>query len=197
MDDCLMPVKLKGATSGDVTLDVPAVAGTNALTLPARTGTIITSADTGTVTQTMLGAGVAGNGPAFAAYQSTPQATFTANTFTKVVFQTEEFDTASCFDNTTNYRFTPNIAGYYQFNTAVQFNGTASVAISLYKNGAMFKTGVNNSAALVGPAFCVSSLIYLNGTTDYVEVYAATGAAITTYASNTQTWFNGFLARSA
>lgn len=55
-----MPVKLKGATSGDITLDVPAVAGTNTLTLPAKTGNIITSADTGTVTQTMLAAGLAG-----------------------------------------------------------------------------------------------------------------------------------------
>lgn len=55
-----MPVKLKGATSGDVTLDVPAVAGTNTLTLPAKTGNLITSADTGTVTQTMLAAGLAG-----------------------------------------------------------------------------------------------------------------------------------------
>lgn len=49
-----MPVKLKGATSGDITLDVPAAAGTNTLTLPAKTGNIITSADTGTVTPTML-----------------------------------------------------------------------------------------------------------------------------------------------
>ena len=37
-------IKLKGATSGDVTIDVPAIAGTSTLTLPALTGTIITSA---------------------------------------------------------------------------------------------------------------------------------------------------------
>lgn len=36
-----MPVKLNGATSGSVTIDAPAVAGTNTLTLPAATGTII------------------------------------------------------------------------------------------------------------------------------------------------------------
>jgi hypothetical protein len=34
-----MPIKLKGSTSGDITLDVPAVAGTNVLTLHAVTDT--------------------------------------------------------------------------------------------------------------------------------------------------------------
>jgi hypothetical protein len=49
-----MPVALKGSTSGQVTLDVPAAAGTNTLTLPAKTGNIITSADSGTVTAAMI-----------------------------------------------------------------------------------------------------------------------------------------------
>jgi hypothetical protein len=35
-----MPVKLNGATSGSVTIDVPAVAGTNTQTLVAATGTL-------------------------------------------------------------------------------------------------------------------------------------------------------------
>jgi hypothetical protein len=38
-----MPIKLKGATSGDVTLDVTAVAGTNTATFPAATGTVVVS----------------------------------------------------------------------------------------------------------------------------------------------------------
>lgn len=36
-------IKLKGDTSGEITIDVPAVAGTNTLTLPASTGTLLTS----------------------------------------------------------------------------------------------------------------------------------------------------------
>jgi hypothetical protein len=35
-----MPIILKGATSGQVTLDTPAIAGTNIITLPANTGTM-------------------------------------------------------------------------------------------------------------------------------------------------------------
>jgi len=37
-------IKLKGDTSGELTISAPAVAGTNTLTLPASTGTMITSA---------------------------------------------------------------------------------------------------------------------------------------------------------
>jgi hypothetical protein len=45
--------------------------------------------------------------------------TITSNTFTKVQINTEEFDTNSNFDSTTNYRFTPTVAGYYQVNGSV------------------------------------------------------------------------------
>ena len=39
-------IKLKGSTSGDVTLTVPAVAGTNTITVPAETGDILTTVST-------------------------------------------------------------------------------------------------------------------------------------------------------
>jgi len=35
-------IKLKGDTSGEITIDVPAVAGTNTITLPAATGNVLT-----------------------------------------------------------------------------------------------------------------------------------------------------------
>jgi hypothetical protein len=44
-------IKLKGSTSGDVTITVPAEAGTNTLTLPASTGNIITNKTAGTILQ--------------------------------------------------------------------------------------------------------------------------------------------------
>ena len=46
-------IVLKGSTSGDVTITVPAEAGTNTLTLPAGTGNIITSTTAGTTIQTV------------------------------------------------------------------------------------------------------------------------------------------------
>lgn len=41
-------IKLKGSTSGDVTLTVPAEAGTNTLTIPASTGTMALTSDIST-----------------------------------------------------------------------------------------------------------------------------------------------------
>jgi len=50
-----MPVTLNGSTSGQVTIAAPAVAGTNTITLPAATGTVlastaVSSSSTNTVT---------------------------------------------------------------------------------------------------------------------------------------------------
>ena len=56
MEYCLMPVKLNGSTSGSVTIDAPAVAGTTTLTLPATTGTFNTS---GTVNEVPAGSAAA------------------------------------------------------------------------------------------------------------------------------------------
>ena len=45
----------------------------------------------------------------------------------------------------------------------------------------------------------VSSVLFLNGSTDYIELYAfqGTGGAINTNAIIAQTYLNGFLARAA
>lgn len=42
-------IKLKGDTTGEILLDVPAVAGTNTLTLPAETGTLATTTEVNNV----------------------------------------------------------------------------------------------------------------------------------------------------
>ena len=46
-----MALVIKGSSSGQITVDVPAAAGTNTLTLPAGTGNIITSTTAGTIIQ--------------------------------------------------------------------------------------------------------------------------------------------------
>ena len=99
------------------------------------------SVGAGTITQPLMGTNVAGNGPAFSAYQSTLQSV-SNNTYTKVSFQTEEFDTNSNYD-TANYRFTPTVAGYYQVNGAVTIAavGTYFCFCRIYKNGVSFKAG--------------------------------------------------------
>ena len=78
--------------------------------------------------------------PAFSASQNGDQ-TVTAETFTKIEFDTEAFDTDSKYD-VSNYRFTPTVAGYYQFNLAMRGASTTINIIALYKNGSIFKRKV-------------------------------------------------------
>lgn len=198
-----MPIKLNSALGGSVSIDVPATASTYTLTAPAKTGTIITSADANTVTQAMVQTGFAGNGPAFRAYfNSGSNQTITTGTNTKIALNTEVFDTSNCFDSTTNYRFTPNVAGYYQFNAVIYASASGGLAynyIQLYKNGNQ------DSAAIYGPysgasnVGSLSSLIYLNGSTDYVELWVqVSGTGTVTYNPGySLTYLSGFLARSA
>ena len=137
-----------------------------------------------------------GNGPAFSAYQSTAQS-LTANVITKLAFQTKEFDTANAFDNTTNYRFQPTVAGYYQVNGCFTAgsNRTYSV-IYIYKNGANFKSS-NTGNSTTGVGASVSALTYLNGSTDYIEICALTGISQNINSALTDTYFQAAMVRSA
>ena len=80
--------------------------------------------------------------PTFQAYLNSNQ-TVTKNTWTKVQCNTEEWDTASAYDNTTNYRFQPTVAGYYQVtgNFSVEPSATTFTRLlcGLYKNGSEYK----------------------------------------------------------
>ena len=191
-----MSVKLNSSGGGSITLQEPSTASNRTLTLPDNTGTVVSTASTGVISQAMLAAGVAGNGPAFSAYQSSAQ-TISSNTWTKLSFQTEEFDTASCFDAASTYRFTPNVAGYYQLYGGIAVATSSTyMYLQFYKNGSGYKVVLNSPAALIAGA-SGSILVYLNGLTDYVELYAylATGQALT--ANLQSTYFQGALVRAA
>lgn len=108
----------------------------------------------------------AGGVPAFKAY-ATGVTSVTAS-WVKIALAGEVFDTANAFDSTTNYRFTPQVAGYYQINGHVHFGGASyAVGACIYKNGAAEGYG----AIAVATAAEVCSIVYLNGSTDYVDLY--------------------------
>ena len=139
---------------------------------------------------------VATNAPAFRATLSGTQ-NISDSTETKVQFDTKTFDTASCYDNTTNYRFTPNVAGYYQVNLTLDFRGTSKTSILgyIYKNGTedsrIFTTRAATSAYEI---LSGSVLIYMNGTTDYIEAYGQIiASANNNFNINSQ--FSAFLVR--
>jgi hypothetical protein len=185
------------ATVGDTITTISFYVSSVLNAIPATAGSVSTSyLVDGSVTQTKLGTGVAGNGPAFSAYQSVAQSLTSGST--KITFTTEDFDTASCYDTTLS-RFLPTVAGYYQINARVRPNlSNAEAEISLTKNGSGYRNGSNviaNSGTQNGTT--ISCLMYLNGSTDYVEVNVYVGGSCTTSSGFQSTWFNGFLARSA
>ncbi|CAB4125415.1 hypothetical protein UFOVP58_133 [uncultured Caudovirales phage] len=55
----ILSIDMSGSTSGTTTLIPSAIAGTTTITLPAISGTVITTGDTGTVTNTMLAGSIA------------------------------------------------------------------------------------------------------------------------------------------
>jgi shikimate kinase len=159
------------------------------------------------ITQPELATGVAGTGPAFSAYANAVQ-TVSNNTFTKISFQVEDFDTASAFDNVTNYRFTPQVAGYYQANGLLFLTGTATTTqevVALFKNGTTFARLTDNgpSSALASngsTTFGNSILVYLNGSTDYIELYGYYNGGTATFSSVTVSLtsrFSASMVRSA
>jgi hypothetical protein len=151
------------------------------------------------ITQPELATGVGGTGPAFSAYVNGSQ-TVSSGTATKVQFNTETFDTANCFDNSTNYRFTPNVAGYYQFTTQIQV-GTSYTAgdVSIRKNGTTNHFGLYTtfSGIAANAGYPASVLLYMNGTTDYVEVYITFATTQLINTGGNWSFFQGFLARAA
>ena len=176
-----------GATgSGTVTLLAPSTSTNRTINLPDSNGTILTTAT----------AGVPVNGPAFAAQIGTNQS-ISAATSTKLAFSSELFDTNTNYDNSTNYRFTPTVAGYYQINLCQEFSAFTGVqAVTINKNTGRIASGggmANNTSTWFSTA---SALVYLNGTTDYIEAYAYTAQASTAFAG-TSSLFSGAMVRSA
>jgi hypothetical protein len=152
------------------------------------------------VSQAKLATGVAGTGPAFSAYAGSTQS-FSNTVTTKIAANTELFDTNSNFDKDTNYRFTPTVAGYYQINGAVLISvGVAGiVSASVYKNGSLANLGCSGMTDGGNAYGTVSVLIYLNGSTDYVELYGTqnSGTSKNSVAGSQYTYFQASLARAA
>ena len=196
-------VLASAASSGDLVVVESFYVSSVLNAIPATAGAVnSTYLLDGSVTQAKLGTGVAGNGPTFRAYNNANQS-FSTNTWTKVAYQVEAWDTANCFDNTTNYRFTPNVAGYYQVNAAAYqdwASAGAAIRLSIYKNGTSHSYIGASFGSNVGPydAQGTSDIIYLNGSTDYIEVYVFSTNGTASIANSTGgTRFSAALIRSA
>jgi len=136
--------------------------------------------------------------PAFSVYPSSQQA-ITTSTWTKVLLQNKEFDTNNNFDNTTNYRFTPTVAGYYQVSFTCYISSVSGIINAIYKNGVHKHSGnIKLYTTAGGTGTTLSALVHMNGTTDYLEFYVWHNSGVDKNTSDVQTytWATGFLARA-
>jgi len=151
---------------------------TPSITDDAIDNTKLDLGDDYTFTGTVEGAG-GDNNPAFQATMSGTQ-TITANTATKVQFDTESFDTNSAYDHTTNYRFTVPSGedGKYFVNinlhtSASSSNNNGGVRFAPYVNGTQSsEVGILTRAFITSETRTnhVSGILTLSES-DYVEVY--------------------------
>ena len=185
-------------TSGD-TITIPAGVDANL----GSTGSTITVPSGSTIVNsgTATGFGEANN-PSFTARMSAHQS-LGDNVNTKVAFDTTDFATSGTYD-TTNYKFTPGVAGNYQFQIQVVGDSQGSselyaMHVKLYKNGSILSSqsdGVifNFVSNYVRQAPVTLNVCDTADDDDYYEVYVAVNdTSSTPQAFKYGSYFSAFL----
>jgi len=93
-------------------------------------------------------------------------------TYTKITFDSETFDTAGTFASN---KWTPNVAGKYLITLTCEFAAQADQAYqiaAIYRNGSVVSRTIGQSSGTAEQGVHNSSVITMNGTTDYIEGYA-------------------------
>jgi hypothetical protein len=152
----------------------------SALTIPSGSSIVIESGGTITNSGTATGFGVSND---FVTVRLDVDQSITRNTITKIQYDTEVFDANGWFDSTTNYRFQPDVSGHYLVIAIIGYGNQGDsldmMAGYIYKNGAehiaqetLYRGSYTNN-------FCLSGVVQLNGSSDYIEIYTRNGTTNT------------------
>lgn len=200
-----MSTKLKAgtATSGavidaDTTGNLDLVSGSSSqytASLPLASGTVM----------------VSGNMPAFIVRLTSNQGS--TGSVQIIQFDVKVADTGTCYNNTAStvtlngvsapqYSFAPNVAGYYQINACLPAFDTVngnSYLLYIYKNGSSYAIGsalpVSSGTSTISGT--VSQTIYMNGTSDYIQIYGRfTGTSPVYFGGANGAYFSGCLVRN-
>lgn len=192
-------VKISGNASGTgvLTIQAPNTDTDRTINIPDNAGDIITTGSSGVTTEV----------PMFRAWLSSNQ-TLSNATNTTIQFADEDYDSHGWYDTST-YRFTPQLAGYYVIACNVGLdvvgsNYTLAVA-DLRINGATTGKGSGRIILSRGSNHnevqgCFTNIVYLNGSTDYVSAsaYLSSGGTrqILGYSLYANTMICGYLLRT-
>ena len=183
--DAITEAKLADTAVENEHLNVNVITGQTAETSIATDDTILIHDTSASALRKMTRAnfvsGVGGtNTPAFLATKANTG--FNAGAYSKIGYATEVLDTDGCYDNSTNYRFTPTTAGWYYIFARVAFDNDSASSrhvARIMKNGST--EVARGDIQLSGSYFAnnntsmqVDYIIQFNGSSDYVEVYGYT-----------------------
>ena len=159
-------------------------ATTDVLTISA--GGVITGSSSSTLV---------GNGPMLSVWQNALQAVGPGSG-NIILFDQEEYDTANAYNPATGF-FTPQVAGFYLVTVRLQVSsGTYSIQLQLGKNGALLRYLDLEQAAGAGQ-LNGSSIVYLNGTTDYLQIIGVSATSQNSATGQAITWMQATLVRAA
>ena len=174
------PTSALSATSGTFTGNIVIPNAGNIGSASDTDAMAISSAGVVNFTQTpTLVAKRLANTPAFEAHMSATVQNLTDNTITKMAANTEVFDSDGKYDNSTNFRFTPGVAGkYFVYAGAIprsESNFDIVIAeISIYKNGSEYRKTVarpEKDDNFNETSVSIQAIIDLDAD-DYVEIFA-------------------------
>jgi|TARA_R100001460_G_scaffold65881_1_gene106198 hypothetical protein len=167
---------------------IDTVSGTSTLQVGSTNTTTITLGASGDTINIPSGATIANSGtatgfgenmtPAFFVTRGSDQ-TISDVSATKIQLDTEILDTDNAFDNSSNYRFTPQTAGKYFIFSGLMANSQANSNLNFFefyltKNGTVISQTSNNLASnqpreLQGTLSCI---VDMNGSSDYIDMFA-------------------------
>lgn len=148
--------------------------------------------------QTVGGMGLPMTPVSFSAHKNgVDQTGITSGAFTKITFNTVEWDKGNGYDSSTS-KFQPSIAGVYAVSATVDVEGvtdTKYAQVLIYKNGVVYKAGILFAPGTAWIPASVSCFVQLNGTTDYIEIYVYqnTGSSQSVYGGSDATFFQACL----
>jgi len=115
-----------------------------------------------------------------------------AGTNTKIQWENVEIDTIGGWDSS-NHRYTPTVAGYYLMGGVVRYNFPSDVEyviLSINKNGSTvdaedLRTQYNHGSDTIdnGSYPMPTGYMFMNGTSDYVEIYTSSDETATIHDS--------------
>ena len=113
------------------------------------------------------------NSPSFQAIKSGNQS-IPDNTYTKLQPDTENWDTDNAYDNSSNYRFTPQTSGKYVLHGFCQNNSSTNITyiqLAIFKNGSVVEASTLDSGDADYDTAQITRVVEANGSSDYFELY--------------------------